>query len=56
MFFAYFLYFFSVIRFLAVIRYYSKLIELLLSRDWVTIDGDWIGSRIYWTLTDRNYK
>jgi hypothetical protein len=26
------------------------------SRDWVTIDGVWIGNRIYWTLAERNYK
>jgi hypothetical protein len=24
--------------------------------DWVTIDGVWIGNRIYWTFTERNYK
>jgi hypothetical protein len=23
---------------------------------WVIIDGVWIGNRIYWTLTERNYK
>jgi hypothetical protein len=28
----------------------------ILSRDRVTIDGVWIGIRIYGTLRDRNYK
>jgi hypothetical protein len=26
-----------------------------MSRDWVTVDGVWIGNRIYWTPTSRNY-
>jgi hypothetical protein len=28
----------------------------ILSRDWVTTDGVLIVNRIYWTLTERNYK
>jgi hypothetical protein len=31
-------------------------IDYILSRDGVTIDGVWIGNRIYWTLPDRHYK
>jgi hypothetical protein len=30
--------------------------EKILSRDWVSVDGVWIGNWIYWTLTERNYK
>jgi hypothetical protein len=30
--------------------------SLILSRDTGIIDGVWIGNRIYWTLTTRNYK
>jgi hypothetical protein len=29
----------------------SVILNNLLSRDWVTIDGAWIGDGIYWTLT-----
>jgi hypothetical protein len=29
--------------------------RLILSRVWVTV-GVWVGNRIYWTLTDRNYR
>jgi hypothetical protein len=29
---------------------------IILSHDGVTIDGVWIGNRIYLTLTERNYK
>jgi hypothetical protein len=28
----------------------------VLSRDRLIIDGIWIGNRIYWTLTTRNYN
>jgi hypothetical protein len=31
-------------------------IILVLWRDRVTVDGVWIGNRIYWTLTERNYR
>jgi hypothetical protein len=37
----------------------SYLVALILSRDGVTIDGVWIGNRIYWTLalvTTINYS
>jgi hypothetical protein len=28
----------------------------ILSRVWVVMNGVWIGSRVYWTLTERNYN
>jgi hypothetical protein len=36
--------------------YEVSLIYTVLSRDLVIIDGVWIGNRIYWTFTTRNYK
>jgi hypothetical protein len=34
--------------------------HIILSRDWVTTEGVWIGNRIYWTLrqlvTEINYE
>jgi hypothetical protein len=34
----------------------NSLCHKILSRDCVTINEVWIGNRIYWKLTDRNYK
>jgi hypothetical protein len=31
-------------------------LDAVLSRDSVTVDGVWIRNRIYWTITERNYK